>query len=149
MVKLIISAVWICAVTLAAAYGAVVWKSDQAAGCGRKTKEHLESKKTRPIDVPMIADGNVEGYVVAQFVYTTDAASSKDVSVPPDVFLLDEAFRSLYSDPKLDFRHLEKYDLTGLTKNLVQKVNERLKADVVKDVLVEEFNYVSKQDISK
>ncbi len=149
MIKLIVSAIWICVVSLGASYGVLVWKSAQTHAGETKSKSPLESKKTRPIDVPMIADGNVEGYVVAQFVYTTDAGALKEVSVPPDVFLLDEAFRTLYSDPKLDFRHLEKYDLTGLTKGLVQKVNDRLKSEVVKDVLVEEFNYVSKQDISK
>ena len=34
-------------------------------------------------------------------------------SAAPEVFALDEAFRILYSDPALDFRHLAKFDLAA------------------------------------
>ncbi len=72
----------------------------------------------------MIANGAVQGYVVVQFGFTeTEKAAS--LPVPPDAFLLDEAFRIIYSDSKLDFHHLERYDVAGLTKQLVQKVNQQ------------------------
>jgi hypothetical protein len=96
-----------------------------------------------------VADGTVQGYVMAQFVFTIDTAVSKKLTVQPEVFIQDEAFRALYADEKLDFRHLEKYDMTKLTKTLVQKVNERLELKLVKDVLVQEFNYVSRDDMKK
>ena len=109
----------------------------------------LQYQTTRAISVPMIKDGSVQGYVVAQFVYTIDAATLKRLSVPPEVFLLDEAFRTIYSDTSLDFQHLEKYDINKLTRNLIQQVNTKLKGDLIKDVLVDEFNYISKQDAQK
>lgn len=150
MIKLIASCIWICFVTAATGYTAAMWKlehadvSDKSAG-----PEKIEYKKTRPLNVPIIANGNVAGYVVAQFGYTLSAENSKDLSVPPEVFLLDEAFQALYSDERLDFRHLEKYDVAGLTKSLVTKVNHRLNKEVLKDVLVEELNFVAKADIPK
>jgi hypothetical protein len=110
--------------------------------------ERLEHKKMEPINVPMIANGKIEGYVVAQFVYLADAHSLKQLQVPADVFIADEAFRSLYST-SLDFRHLDKYDLGTLTKALVAKANQRLGAEIVKDVLVEQFIYVPRSDISR
>jgi hypothetical protein len=113
------------------------------------SNESIEYKKTHPIDVPMIADGAVEGYIVAQFGYTIESKNAKQPTVPPEAFLLDEAFRALYADDRLDFRHLEKFDVTGLTHALVLRVNQRLNADVLKEVLIEEFNYVAKKDISK
>ncbi|MFI4994551.1 MAG: hypothetical protein ACHQAQ_02040, partial [Hyphomicrobiales bacterium] len=109
----------------------------------------IEYKKTKMINVPMIADGAVQGYIMAQFVFTAEAAALKKVTVQPEVFLQDEAFRAMYSDEKLDFRHLEKYDITKLTKTLAKKVNERISMDLVKEVLIQEFNYVSKDDMKK
>lgn len=149
MMRLIASCIWICIVTAASAYVSATWKLEQA-----ETKQPdksligLEHKTTAPINVPMIVNGNVEGYVVAQFVYLCDAQSLKQLSVPPDAFIADEAFRTLYSE-QVDFSHLEKYDLSALTKGLVKKVNQRLGADIIKDMLIGEFNYVPKRDISK
>ncbi|WP_175492461.1 hypothetical protein [Methylocapsa palsarum] len=54
----------------------------------------------------------------------------------------------MYSEP-FDFGHIEKYDLSGLTRSLADRVNRRLGDDIIKDVLVGEFNYVPKAEISK
>jgi hypothetical protein len=150
MIKLVVSCIWICFVTAAAAYAAAMWKIDQTeVAAASAVPEKVEYKKTRPLNVPIIAKGSVAGYVVAQFGYTLVPANAAELSVPPEAFLLDEAFQALYSDDKLDFRHLEKYDVGGLTKKLVQGVNHRLSKDVIKDVLVEELNFVAKEDIPK
>ncbi|MFI5010902.1 MAG: hypothetical protein ACHQAY_01000 [Hyphomicrobiales bacterium] len=150
MLKLVLGGLWICAVTLLSSYATTYWKVGHSDVVARDdTPAGLEYKKIKPINVPMIADGAVQGYIVVQFVLTTSAAASKKLSVPPEVFLQDEAFRAIYSDATLDFRHLEKYDITKLTKTLVQRVNERLDTDVVKDILVQEFNYVSKDDMKR
>lgn len=150
MIKTIVSCIWICFVTVAATYAAAMWKIETGETTAKTSgSEKIEYKKTRPLNVPIIAKGVVAGYVVAQFGYTIIADNAKDLAVPPDVFLLDEAFKTLYADDKLDFRHLEKYDVASLTKTLVQKVNHRMEKDVVKDILVEELNFVAKEDIAK
>jgi hypothetical protein len=149
MTRLIATAIWVCFVTAASAYVSGTWRlgatdhtesSDSVTGKGRKT--------TPPISVPIIVNGAVEGYVTAQFTYLFDMKALKRISVEPDAFVTDEVFRTLYSEP-FDFSHIEKYDLTGLTRNLAIRVNRRLGEDIIKDVLVGEFNYVPKGDISK
>ncbi|MHC2413455.1 hypothetical protein ACVJGC_006046 [Bradyrhizobium diazoefficiens] len=52
-------------------------------------------------------------------------------------------------DDRLDFRKLARYDLSILTTGIKQRVNERMQADVVQDVLVEDFNYVSKEEFQQ
>jgi hypothetical protein len=149
MIRLIVSCGWICVVTVVAVYVAgSVRLGDAVDAHPHEAVEPLEHKKTEPINVPMIANGKIEGYVVAQFVYLADAHSLKQLPVPPDVFVADEAFRTLYST-SLDFRHLDKYDLGALAETLVAKVNQRLGADIVKEVLVEQFIYVPRSDISR
>ena len=149
MKRLIASCIWIIAITTASAYVSPMLRSQS--GESRKPMkkmEELERKKTVPINVPMIANGNVEGYIVAQFIYLVDVRNLQELSVPPDDFITDEAFRELYSS-EVDFNHLQKYDLQGLTKTLAQKINLRLGREIIKDILVEEFTYVPRSDISK
>lgn len=147
MIKIVISCILVLIATAAATYEGANWKLQQTVPSAAPKSEKLQYHKTKTLNVPMIARGAVQGYVVVQFGYTeTDKGAT--LPVPPDAFLLDEAFRIIYADPKLDFRHLEKYDVAGLTKELVKRVNRRLNDDVVKEVLVEEINFVASKDIS-
>jgi flagellar basal body-associated protein FliL len=148
MIKLIASCAWVCLLTAAAGYSAVFIKLDHAAASAPEASAPgaMEYKKLPPINVPMIADGAVQGYVVAELGYTYTPDLSK-APVPPDVYLLDEAFRTIYADTTLDFHHLERYDVNGLTRKLAQRVNQRLHMPVVKDVLVQELNFFPKSDV--
>jgi hypothetical protein len=91
----------------------------------------------------------VQGYVVARFVYTVEGKTMHQLTVPPEPFVVDEAFRRIYADERLDFRKLARYDLSILTGAIKQRVNERMQADVVQDVLVEDFNYVSREEFQR
>jgi hypothetical protein len=148
MIKLILSALWICIITLASSYVAASWKTQTAmVATGEEGLTGLNYTKTEPINVPIIVDGAINGYVVAQFVYTADAATLKQLSVPPDAFILDEAFRTIFSDERIDFENLERFDLASLTKNLATAVNTRFGSDILQDVLVEQFTFITKDEV--
>jgi len=148
MIKLILSALWICIITLVSSYVAASWKTQTAiVGVDEGSLTGLNYTKTTPINVPIILDGAVNGYVVAQFVYTADAATLKQLSVPPDAFILDEAFRTIFSDERIDIEHLERFDLASLTKNLATAVNTRFGSDILQDVLVEQFTFITKDEV--
>jgi hypothetical protein len=148
MIRLFATCIWICIVTVGAGYGAATWKLRTAAAAAAPHVEKLQYHKTRILNVPMIANGAVQGYVVVQLGYT-ETKKAASLPVPPDAFLLDEAFRLIYSDPTLDFRHLEKYNIAKFTHELVKRVNRRLNEDAIKEILVEEINFVSSKDISR
>jgi len=61
--------------------------------------------------------------------------------------VVDEAFRQIYGDTTIDFRKLARYDINGRLAQIRAKVNERLGSDVVKDVLVDELNFVAKREV--
>lgn len=148
MIKLILSAVWICIITLVSSYTAASWKAGSAAApAAEEGLTGLNYQKTETLNVPMIAEGAIKGYVVAQFVYTADAATLKKLSVPPDSFMLDEAFRTIFSDPRIDFEHLESFDLSALTGSLRESANARFGIDLIQDVLVEKFTFVTREEI--
>jgi hypothetical protein len=148
MVKLLLCGLWICAVTLVSSYAVVTWKADQAPDA--KADEFfggLDYVKTGIISVPMIDKGEVQGYIIAQFVFTADGQTLRSLSIPPESFLVDEAYRAIYSGRKVDFKRLEKYDIEALTKEIAANLNARFKTDLIKDVLVEQFSYVSRDEI--
>ncbi len=147
--KLVLAGLWVALVALGTAYGVALYLpggSDTKAAAAVPVL--LQSQKTRVINVPMVIDGALHGFVAAQFAFTEDTNVLKTLQVPPDVYLLDEAFRAIYSDPALDPRHLEKYDLQKLTARLVKGTNDRLGAPLIKDVLIENFAYIDK-DVAK
>ena len=151
MLKTLLVAVWVGAVALFATYAAAFWTITHASN-GEAHAEPagtFETLKTRAISVPMVADGAVQGYVVAQFMVTSNSTITKKLGLNPEPFVIDEAFRTLYGDPKLDFRHLDRYDLTNLTKDLVTRVNARLEPGALKDILVQDFNFLSRDDLRR
>jgi hypothetical protein len=149
MIRLIASSVWLIAATTLSVYATATWRSSDAEGTApTKKSTAIQRKKTAPINVPMIANGNVAGYIVAQFVYLADEDKLRDLSVPPDDFIADEAFRELYASD-VDFKHLEKYDVDRLTKVLAEKINRRLAKEIIKDILVAEFTFVPAREVSK
>ncbi|KQO51588.1 hypothetical protein [Methylobacterium sp. Leaf85] len=147
MTRILITGLWICALTIVSCYGAVTW----GAGLfGKNTEPYLEGlqyQKLPPINIPMVADGKVQGYIIAVLVFTADARLMHTLSVPPNAFVVDEAFRQIYTDPQIDFKRLSRYDVTHRLAEIRARVNARLGSDVVKDVLVEEFNFVAKREV--
>ena len=45
------------------------------------------TSRRRRLSVPMVSDGEVKGYIIAQFVFTVDGVILRKLSVPPDIFI--------------------------------------------------------------
>jgi len=148
MIKNIATGFWICGITLASCYWAVTWVTGAPVAEDKKEYfEGLQYKKLPAMNIPIIAEGAVQGYVVANMVFTADGKTLQEVSVPVEAFVQDEAFRYIYSDTTLDFRKLSRYNVNTMIGTIRANVNKRLGAEIVKEILVENFNFVEKSDI--
>ena len=148
MIKLLAVGLWASIVTLGAAYGALEWQRQSAASHSAEEPESkVEAVRTKAINVPIIADGTVQGYIVAQFVFAVDGKLMKELAVKPDIYLLDEAFKTIYAGEKVNFRQLKKQDLPALAKQLGENVNKRLGGGLVKDVLIDQLSYVPRGEV--
>ena len=148
MIKLILAGLWVCLVTLASTYAAISWHTPSTPQAEtQKLFGGLDSVRTRMISVPIVADGAIHGYVMAQFIFTVDAKIMNRLSVKPDVFLLDEAFKAIYGGQNIDFRHFKKQDLAGLSRQIADSVNKRLGLALIDDVLIQELNYIAKDNV--
>ncbi|MBX2806940.1 MAG: hypothetical protein KTR19_13280 [Hyphomicrobiales bacterium] len=144
MIKSVLLAVWIAAVSLGSAYG--VLKMQTAKKSEEKHEDGLLSKveyvKPNEISVPMIIDGRVTGYVIARFVFAINSEALNKGSVPPDFFLIDEAFKIIYEGQIIDFKSIKKQDLPQVAINIKKSINKRMEAELVKDVLIQELKYI-------
>jgi hypothetical protein len=61
--------------------------------------------------------------------------------------MLDEAFRAIFSDDRIDVAHLERFDIASLTDKMRTDVNARFGADLIKDILVEQFTFITKDEV--
>lgn len=142
MLKFLLSGIWICLVTSASVYAASSWSAGASASAEKGPYiKGLDYQKTRTMTVPVIQKGEVTGYVVARFVFTAEAEMLRSLPVPPEVFVVDEAFRTLYAEDQVDFEHIERYDLTELTQKITERVNARMQTDLIQDTLVDQLNY--------
>jgi hypothetical protein len=176
MIRLLLCGLWVCLVALGSTYAVVSWPAATAApeahatapasekAHGKPAKGHaasakghgskpaglpdgMEAIKTRMISVPIVADNAVQGYVMAQFAFIVDGKVMEHLAIKPDVFLVDEAFRAIFEGSSIDFRRFKKQDLRGLTKEIAGNVNKRLGVRLIDDVLVQELNYITKDQV--
>jgi hypothetical protein len=152
MIKTIAIGIWACLVALASAYIAATWQSGTPveiamAPSGEVTIEGVEYRRPNAITVPMISDGRLTGYVVAKIVFTANAHDLHDFPLDPQPFVLDEAFRLIYTDGKVEFDRMSKYNLDDITNGIKANVNSRLGFNLIHDVLIEELNYVDKESV--
>jgi hypothetical protein len=147
VIKYILLGLWICAVTLGSSYGVILWQAPQQpkAGASDQPKVVIEQVQTKRINVPVIANGALKGYVLAQFAFDIDAAAMKDMKVRPDIYLVDEAFKVIYSGTAIDFRDPQKPDFSALGRTIKDNVNARFGPGFVQEVLVQELTYLPQE----
>nr|WP_321454768.1 hypothetical protein [uncultured Cohaesibacter sp.] len=143
-------AIWIGAVSTISAYLSGHWINNQSFSdlSNLPLQEGMDFEKTRAISVPMISDGKVRGYIVAQFVYTIDSTTLRELAIPPSPYIVDEAFRAIFTDKNINFEELGEYDIDALTTQIKDKVNTRMQAKLVHDILVEEFSFFPEEAIN-
>ncbi|MEF2550834.1 hypothetical protein VQ042_05555 [Aurantimonas sp. A2-1-M11] len=147
MIKLLAVGLWVCAVTLGSSYVMASINSAPTEVAEPDYFAGLDYRKTENITIPMIKDSAIRGYILARFVYTIDGKTVSELKVPPDPFILDEAFRRLYSTDGFDFDEPTRFDMTSLTDGIRDAVNARYSKEIVKEILVDQFDFIAKEEI--
>lgn len=144
MIKYILFGLWICAVTLGSSYAMIAWQAQQESPNAEADKPQIkiEQVQTKRISVPVMANGNLKGYVLAQFVFHVDGDAMHSMTVKPDIYLVDEAFKVIYSGSAIDFRNPSKPDFAALGRTIKDNVNARFGGNFVQEVLVQELSYL-------
>ncbi len=149
MIRALLLAVITCLSTIGGLYGAMTWKANAKASSGQETQSKLQMMKTRMVSVPLLTDGQVLGYVVMRLQFVADMDLTKLSTVQPDVFVADEAFRLIYEKAPEDMKSGRKQVINELAASVATGANKRMGRDVVKDVMIDSWAYLSKQDMMR
>ncbi len=150
MFRLLIVGLWTCLATLGGTYGGAYWRTRQSAAPEAEHAEKVEVHKARPLTVPIITGGALKGYVSAELSFVSPAIDKHaPAQLDPESFFLDEAFRLIYSDPKIDFSNIQKADLSALTEKITANVNQRMGRMAIKETLLRNLSYISREDMPR
>ncbi|PSH61919.1 hypothetical protein [Phyllobacterium sophorae] len=146
MIRTAIIGLWICGVALGSLYFAVWQNSATAAVAPQIGDAALDDGKTDVFSVPVIIDNTVHGYVVTQLAYTLDKSVKASVNVPVSYFINDEIFNQFYGHYS-DVIDVQKVKFDDVRKSIIDRVNQRFAQPLIKDLLVEQFNYITTSEI--
>lgn len=149
MIKFVAAAIWICAATI----GAVFFSFQASAPETGKVEEAkpmlggLDYVKTEVISVPVVHDALVTGYFLTKLVYTVKPEIMAKLSVPADSMIIDEVYSYLFGSPEIDFTRTAELDLDRFRANVRDAINKRIGEELVHEVMVEQIEYLSKDEI--
>lgn len=149
MIRMIILSIAACLSTMGGVYGAVTWKKSASENPDKGAQANVQMMKTRMVSVPVMSDGQVLGYVVARLQFSAVTEELKASTVQPEPFVADEAFKRIYDTTPGDMKAGRKQALRVLTADIASGVNKRLGRNVIKDVFIDSWTYLSKQDMMK
>lgn len=148
MIKFVAAAIWLCAVTI----GAVFYSFQNAAAkidapAPPPLFGGLDYVKTEIVSVPVLRNGQIDGYFLTRLVYTVEPEKMARLSVPAEALIVDQVYSYVYGNPDLDFVSHETLDLDAFRAGIRSKINEKVGEDLVHEVLVEQVDFLSKEEI--
>lgn len=149
MIKLIVAALWISVATTGAMLFAFssAQQSEETAQEGEATPfRGLDYVRTGIISVPVFEQGKVHGYFLARLVYVAEGRRLAQLRLPAEALLSDQTYSQLYANPQIDFTNRDALDIDAFRATIRDGVNERLGEELIRDILVEQVDYLPKDE---
>ena len=148
MLKLVLTGIWICAVTLGAVYFSVQMAMPPEPGSEDANRaSSLEYIRGENLSIPVIANGEVNGYFVARITVRIDRDRVGKVEIPLKQLLTDELITLLSNTSLTNIAHVRTFDPSAFKEHLKKGLNGKLGEGSVETVLIEQLDYLSKDDL--
>ncbi|MGN6549659.1 MAG: hypothetical protein ACTHJ3_07190 [Pararhizobium sp.] len=148
MIKLLITGVWICVLSLGSVYVSMQMSANKAS---EKPPAPffggLDYVRGDLTSVPVISGGIVHGYFLVRLVYTVDPSELSAMSVPAKDLVTDELYTLLVGNRVIDFPKMDNFDLAAFRKQVKDALNKRVGKELFHDVMVDQIDYLTKEDI--
>ena len=142
MIKIVAIGLWVCVVALGTLMlGIKINSEPKSADATENVGPTIDYDRTDVMSVPILADGKVNGYIISQLIYTVDSDVKHKLNVPLGVFVNDEVFRTFFGSYS-DTKKIERVKFDDVKKQIIDGVNQRFPEPVIKDLMVEQFNYI-------
>lgn len=150
MIKIVVAALWISIATT----GAMLFSFQHAQAPDEAAQEKeanafkgLDFVKTGIISVPVFDKGRVHGYFLARLVFTAEGKQLARLRIPAEALLADQVYSHLYAHPDIDFTQKATFDVDSFRKGIRDGVNQRLGETLIQEVLVEQIDYLPKEQV--
>jgi hypothetical protein len=147
MIKVVLTGAWVCVVTLAAVYFSVQMATTPPVDPAVEKKAALEMVKGESITVPLIKDDKVRGYFIGRISYMMNKEKLQGVTLPMTEYMTDELFTLLVGNSMIEITNPQAFKLDEFKKAVREDLNKRLGDEYIAEVLVEQLDYMSKDDI--
>lgn len=150
MIKLMVAALWISVVTTGAVFYSfqAAQAPDEAASEAEASAFYgLDYVRTGVISVPIFDKGRVQGYFLARLVFTADGQRLAQLKLPAEALFADQVYSYLYANPQVDFTKRDYLDVDSFRASLRTSLNQRLGEDFVREVLIEQVDYLPKETV--
>ncbi|AUX75282.1 MULTISPECIES: hypothetical protein [Sinorhizobium] len=150
MLKLVLTGVWVCAVTLGSVYFSMQYASapvlSDAEADRRASEEYVPGEI---ITVPVIEDGAVQGYFLAKLSFSATREGIKKLHAPLRQIVTDELYDMLVGSRFVDVADTGSFDLPSFKVAVKDGLNKKLGGEVITEVLVEQLEYLGKDDMNR
>ena len=147
MFKVVAAGIWVCIVALGAVYFSVQMGTAPPVDEAAAKKAALAVVKGESITVPLLKDGAVTGYFIGRISFMMDKEKLKDGEPPITEYMTDELFSLLVGNSMIDIADPKAFKLEEFKKMVKEDLNKRLGEEIIAEVLVEQLDYLSKDDI--
>ncbi|OLP55105.1 hypothetical protein BJF92_17060 [Rhizobium rhizosphaerae] len=150
MIKLLLTGIWACVVTLGAVYFSVQHASAPKVSEEEATRAALqEYVPGELITVPVIANGGVQGYFLAKLSYAADKTKTKTLQIPLKEGATSALYNILVGKKLINIADTSNFDLTHFKDVLRDGLNEVYGDKLIFEVYVEQLEYLNKADLAR
>ncbi|MGZ2439662.1 hypothetical protein [Sinorhizobium medicae] len=150
MLKLVLTGVWVCVVTLGSVYFSMQHASapvlSDAEADRRASQEYVPGEM---ITVPSIRDGAVQGYFLAKLSFSASREGIAGLQAPLRQLVTDELYDMLVGSKFIDVANTAAFDLPSFKLAVREGLNKKFGGEVISEVLVEQLEYLTKDDVER
>ena len=149
MIRFIVAALWISIATTGALLFAFQSSRQEAVAAGEEPGpfKGLDYVKTGIISVPVFDKGRVHGYFLSRLVFVADGKRLAQLKLPAEALFADHVYGHLYANPEIDFTRRDDLDVDAFRAGVRAGVNERLGEELIREILIEQIDYLPKDEV--
>ncbi|OLP58155.1 hypothetical protein BJF93_05890 [Xaviernesmea oryzae] len=150
MIKLLLTGIWACAITLGAVYFSVQHASAPKVSEEEATRAAVqEYVPGEMITIPVIAKGSVQGYFLTRLSFAADKTKTKTLQMPLKEGTTSALYDILLGQKLINIADTSNFDMAQFKQIVRDGLNERYGDKVIFDVYVEQLDYLNKSDLAR
>jgi hypothetical protein len=148
MIKLVLTGVWVCVITLASVYMSVHLATAPAPAPDQSKQSLVELVKGESITIPVVKDGAVGGYFLSKISFMMNKDLMKGTTLPLTEMTTDELFSLLVGNKMIDIANMKAFDPNAFRDMVKKDLNAHLGGEYIDQVLLEQLDYLSKEEVA-